>query len=91
MIFDWEHLHDWKYYRDNALNNSPRSGGKDFFHAFFGTRDHYRRSGVVKVSTWKKCYGGDSFTMYGGTHFMEEEYILSLLIPKSLEVLGISD
>lgn len=57
-------------------------------HAFFGTRDHYRRSGVVSVRRWKKLFG-DTFSLYDGTHFMEEEYVFSLLIPKIKDVLGI--
>ncbi len=50
------------------------------FHAFFGTNDHYRRSGIVSVRSWKKHFGM-SYTMYEGTHFMEDEYIYSMLIP----------
>lgn len=65
------------------LQNSTRE-----VHAFFGTRDHYRRSGVVSVRRWKKLFG-DTFSLYDGTHFMEEEYVFSLLIPKIKDVLGI--
>ena len=57
-------------------------------HAFFGTQDHYRRSGVVSVRRWKKSFG-ETFSIYEGTHFMEEEYIYSLLIPKISKCLGI--
>lgn len=57
-------------------------------HAFFGTRDHYRRSGVVSVRRWKQLFG-DTFSLYDGTHFMEEEYVFSLLIPKIKDVLDI--
>ena len=57
-------------------------------HAFFGTQDHYRRSGVVSVRRWKKSFG-ETFSLYEGTHFMEEEYIYSLLIPKISKCLGI--
>lgn len=65
------------------LQNSTRE-----VHAFFGTRDHYRRRGVVSVRRWKKLFG-DTFSLYDGTHFMEEEYVFSLLIPKIKDVLGI--
>ena len=58
-----------------------------YLHAFFGVYDHYRRSGVVSLRMWKKVFGAN-FTLYEGTHFMEEEYIYSLLIPKINEVLG---
>lgn len=56
-------------------------------HAFFGTEDYYRRSGVVSVKTWKKHFG-DTFSTYKGTHFMEEEYIISALIPCICNVLS---
>lgn len=75
--------------RKEALMNSPSCGGKDYFFAFFGTRDHYRRSGIVSIRTYRK-YFGDSYAVYRGTHFMEEEFIVSMLVPKIKEVLGIS-
>ena len=56
-------------------------------HAFFGLRDHYRRSGVVSIKRWKKLFG-ETFTLYDGTHFMEEEYIYSLLVPKIQDILN---
>ena len=70
-----------------AMANTIRAGSQDFFHAFFGTRDHYRRSGIVSVQKWKKQFG-ETYTVYDGTHFTEEEYIYSLVIPKIREVLG---
>ena len=70
-----------------AMANTTRAGSQDFFHAFFGTRDHYRRSGIVSVHKWKKQFG-ETYTVYDGTHFTEEEYIYSLVIPKIREVLG---
>ena len=60
-------------------------GGYHF--AFFGTRDHYLKWGVVSIDTWREMFG-DTFQLYEGSHFMEEEYIHSLLIPKIREVLG---
>jgi hypothetical protein len=51
------------------------------YFAFFGTLDHYRKSGIVSVRTWKKHFG-NSFELYEGTHFMEDEYVLSMLLPK---------
>ena len=56
-------------------------------HAFFGVHDHYRRSGVVSIRKWKKLFG-ETFTLYDGTHFMEIEYIHSLLIPKIRSILS---
>ena len=66
---------------DTALANSPACGGKDSFYAFFGTHDHYRRSGIVSIRTYRK-YFGNSYSVYDGTHFMEEEFVLSMLAPK---------
>ena len=59
-------------------------GGYHF--AFFGTRDHYRKSGVVKISSWEELFG-KTYVIYDGTHFMEEEYVYTLLIPKIREIL----
>lgn len=67
-------------HRKAALANSPAAGSTDYFYAFFGRRDHYRKSGIVSVRTWKK-YFGETFEWYDGTHFTEEEYIYSLVIP----------
>lgn len=58
-------------------------------YAFFGTKDHYRRSGIVSVRTWKRHFG-DTFTIYDGTHFMEEEFVRSILLDKVFEVLNIN-
>lgn len=55
----------------------------------FGTDDTYRRSGVVSVRNWAKYFGPNSYKIYKGTHYMEEEYLYSMLIPKILEVLGL--
>ena len=71
-----------------ALLNSVRSGSSDQFYAFFGTRDHYRRMGIVSVSAWKKYYG-DSFMMYEGTHFTEEEHIFDKVLPEIYNMLNI--
>lgn len=76
-------------HRKEALRiAAEESRAMDFF-AFFGRLDHYRRSGIVSISTWKK-YFGDSFAVYGGTHFMEDEHIDAMLVPKILEVLDIN-
>jgi surfactin synthase thioesterase subunit len=61
-----------------ALQNSIRNGSTDSFHAFFGTHDHYRKSAIVSIKTWKK-YFGDTFDIYEGTHFMEEDHVRTLL------------
>ena len=81
-------LSKYSFHRSAALANSPRNGSDDYFHAFFGCHDHYRKSGIVSVRSWKK-YFGNTFTMYDGTHFMEEEFVIALLLPLILKVLNI--
>ena len=63
---------------------AAKEGG--YYFAFFGTHDHYMKSGAVTVSLWEEMFG-KTYQMYEGTHFMEEEYVYSLLIPKIYEVL----
>lgn len=76
--------------RREALANSPSLGGRDSFFAFFGRHDHYRRSGIVSIRTWRKYFGGmDTYMVYDGTHFMEEEFVVSLLKPRILMALGL--
>ncbi|MBQ8060877.1 MAG: hypothetical protein IJ205_02885 [Bacteroidales bacterium] len=87
LHFSRDILLKWIGVREEALLNTPRNGSQDYFHAFFGTRDKFRRSGVVLVRTWKKYFGEGSWTIYEGTHFMEEEYIRSLLVPAILSLL----
>lgn len=86
LHFTFAPLRKWGRTLSQALLNSPRNGSEDYFHAFFGARDHYRRSGVVSVRMWKKWFGDGTWTIYDGTHFMEYEYVLSLLIPKIREM-----
>ena len=78
-------LRKYRRHRRIALANATSSGSSDYFHAFIGARDHYRRSGIVSLRTWKKHFG-ETYTIYDGTHFTEEEYICSLVVPKILEV-----
>lgn len=87
LHFTYDVLKKYRQHRKAALANSSRSGSKDYFYAFFGTKDHYRRTGVVSIKTWKK-YFGDHFEIYEGTHFMEEEHVLTRLVPKILNVLN---
>ena len=82
LHFDRRILRKWKDIQKDALQNTPLKGSKDSFYAFFGSRDKFRRSGVVLIRSWKKYFGEGTWTVYEGSHFMEEEYIHSLLIPK---------
>lgn len=87
LHFTYDVLKKYRQHRKAALANSSRSGSKDYFYAFFGTKDHYRRTGVVSIRTWKR-YFGDHFEIYEGTHFMEEEHVLTRLVSKILNVLN---
>ena len=86
LHFTYDTLKRYIGHFKSAMTNTPLAGSTDFFYAFFGTRDHYRRSGVVSIRKWKK-YFGETYTVYDGTHFTEEDYIYSLVIPKIWEVL----
>lgn len=86
LHFTFKTLRKYRKLRKEALVNSPAAGSQDSFYAFFGSYDHYRKSGVVSVSTYSK-YFGNTYQIYDGTHFMEEEFVLSMLVPKICEVL----
>lgn len=76
-------------HRKAAYANSTSGGGKDSFFAFFGKKDHYRKTGVVCIRMWNKWFGKGTYKIYDGTHFMEEEYVIGLLKPKILDTLSI--
>ena len=84
LKFEYPILRKYKAHWEAALRCA---GEGDFQYAFFGKRDHYKKWGVVKVSIWSKIFG-DTFQEYDGTHFMEEPYIHSMLVPKICEILG---
>lgn len=86
LHFTFRTLRKYRLHRRMALMTAAGSG--DTYHAFIGTRDHYLRSGVVSRRTWKK-YFGESFSTYDGTHFMEEEHVIALLVPEILNQLNI--
>ena len=88
LHFTYDVLRKYVCHGKAALANSSRSGNDDFFFAFFGTRDHYRRTGIVSVRTWTKHFG-TSYMMYSGTHFTEEEHIFDKVLPLIYKVLDI--
>ena len=67
--------------------NGNQDCADDLIHAFIGTRDHYLRTAIVSRRTYKKHFGA-TCTLYDGSHFTEEEYIRSLVIPKIKELMG---
>lgn len=78
LHFDYRTMKSWGPMRQKALGASDTVD----VHAFIGTRDHYRRSGIVSLRTWRKHFGEASYTIYEGTHFMEEEHVRSILVQK---------
>ena len=89
LHFCFSILRKYRSHRKAALSSLSDLGAGECCHAFFGTRDHYRKNGIVSVRTWKK-YFGETYTLYDGTHFMEEEYVRTLLRDKVLEILNIN-
>lgn len=87
LHFTYRTLRKYIRHRNLALQNTPRKGAQDKFFAFFGTRDHYRRSGIVSKKTWRKHFG-NTFATYDGTHFMEEEFVRTILADKALEMMS---
>lgn len=87
IIWDYRILRKYKAHWEAAKEAASSSG--DYYFAFFGRRDHYRRSGVVSIRRWGRLFGEDSFAVYDGTHFMEEEYVEGLLVPKIRALLGL--
>ena len=86
LHFTFRTLRKYRRHRKLAMKASHRNGGQDAVHAFIGTRDHYLRSAIVSTRTYKKHFGA-TCTLYDGSHFTEEEYIRSLVIPKIKELL----
>ena len=81
--FSYHLLRKWKPVRDTALSGI----GRIRTHAFFGRHDHYRRSGIVSLRLWKRVCGSGTYTLYDGTHFMEEEFVRTMLKEKIVEML----
>lgn len=77
LKFTYRVLRKYRAHGEAAFSSIEPDGR---YHAFFGKYDHFKKSGVVQVGLWEK-YFGNTYTEYEGTHFMEEEYIDSLLLP----------
>lgn len=88
LHFDFRTMRKYLLHRRIALLNSPLMGGKDRFFAFFGAKDHYRKTGVVSVRLYRK-YFGSTYALYRGTHFMEEDFVRTLLADKIREFLAL--
>ena len=88
LHFTFRILRKYRAHRKAAVDAASSRDKDKRFLAFFGTVDHYRKSGVVSLRTWKKLFG-DSFSVYEGTHFMEDGPISECLIPEICNVLDI--
>lgn len=88
LHFSYGILRKYIAHRREAMKNTPRTGSHDSFHAFIGTRDHYRKFGVVSIRAWKRHFG-DTCTLYDGTHYTEDEFIHSLIVPEICNALDI--
>ena len=85
LHFTFRTLRKYRQHRRQAMKASCLNNSQ--IHAFIGTRDHYLRTAIVSRRTYKKHFGA-TCTLYDGSHFTEEEYIRSLVIPKIKELLG---
>lgn len=88
LHFTFKLLRKYRAHRKIAIETALSRKSDQPFYAFFGTRDHYRKYGVVSIRTWKK-YFGRTYNVYDGTHFMEEEPIRHYLIPWVIYLLKI--
>ena len=84
LRFTFRTLRKYMPHRRAALTLSASSSDRVF--ALLGSRDHYRKSGIVSFKTWKK-YFGDACFVYDGSHFTEEEYVRTDLKRIVLEML----
>ena len=84
LHFSFKILRKYLAHRKAALS---AVNGEDLHFAFFGKQDHYRKSGVVSISMWVRHFG-NAYSVYDGTHFMEEEFLFLDLLPKIYEVLN---
>ena len=88
LHFTFRTLRKYRAHRKTAIDTASSRDKDNNFLAFFGTADHYRKSGIVSLRTWKKLFG-DSFSVYEGTHFMEDGPISECLIPEICNILDI--
>ena len=79
LHFTWKTLKKYKRHYSEAVSDN---GGSVF--AFFGKKDHYLKWKIVNIKKYRKLYG-DDYIIYDGSHFMEEEFVISMLLPKIIE------
>ena len=84
--FRYALLRKWKTVRSTFDRRSKVTDPAVF--AFFGTHDHYRRSGIVSLRGWRKHFGEGTYAIYDGSHFMEEQYVRTLLADR---IMGLAE
>lgn len=89
LDFHFSTVRHYRGLRSEALRSAECQTQPSF--AFFGTRDSYRKSGVVSVRSWKRHFGPDSYAIFEGSHYMPEASVDALLIPEILAFLGLSE
>ena len=73
MDFTYTNMKGW----EKTYNEALRVRGP--LKAFIGSRDSYRWTGTVSLRRWTKLHGAP--VIYDGTHYMEERWVRSLLVP----------
>lgn len=86
LHFTFRVLKKYLHHRSIALERVASTAETGYLHAFFGVNDHYMDSRIVSIKTWKK-YFGYSYSLYEGSHFMEEEFVRTLLKETVLDAL----
>ncbi len=89
LDFSYSNLRQYKEHYRLAMANSTKAGSRDVFYAFFGKNDHYMKYGIVSVKHFESNFS-QNYTMYEGSHFTENKYVYSLIIPKILELIGLN-
>lgn len=80
LHFAYSKLIKWGKIRREAI--ARERGAEAPVFAFFGTRDNFRRSGIVSLHTWRRIFGDATYAEYDGIHFMEEQYVRTILVDK---------
>lgn len=86
LHFDYEtmcHFHEFSKLVKEAVKEEAlaRKDGKgDIAMAFFGRKDFYRKSGIVRIRQWVRLFGKDSVHLDNESHFWEEERVKESLL-----------
>lgn len=87
LHFTFKVLRKYLPHRKAALEQGRHTAESGYLHAFFGEDDHYMNSRIVSIKTWRK-YFGYNYSLYEGTHFMEEDFVRTLLRDSIIDILS---